>query len=163
MGTNLSFFKGQDLPVEVSWEDCREFCEKTGLEFPTEAQWEYACRAGATGPYSGTGNPDEMGWHHGNSGRTTHPVGGKNPNGFGLHDMHGNVMEWCQDVYDEEFYAKPGATTKDPACTSGSEARVVRGGSWNSKSMICRSALRHWVLPAHRDDFLGFRPSCSLP
>ena len=92
MGTNPSFFKGDDLPVEsVSWNDCQEFCEKTGLQLPTEAQWEYACRAGTTDAYAG--NLDEMAWYYSNSGNKTHPVGTKKPNAWGLYDMHGNVWE----------------------------------------------------------------------
>lgn len=156
MGSNPSKFKGESLPMErVSWNECKEFLSKVGLEFPTEAQWEYACRAGTTGPYSGTGVLEEMGWHEGNSGDTTHPVGEKKPNGFGLHDMHGNVEEWCEDVSDREFYSK--AMQEDPVCKSGSGFRVVRGGGYYSNARVCRSADRGGVRPSGRYDFIGFR------
>ena len=96
MGTNPSYFKGDNLPVEnVSWNDAKEFCSKlsqmTGKQYrlPTEAEWEYACRAGTTGPYAG--NLDAMAWYSNNAGFKTHPVGQKRPNAFGLYDMHGNV------------------------------------------------------------------------
>ena len=99
MKENPSTFLGDDLPVEnVSQEECRKFCVATGLALPPEAQWEYACRAGTSGPYGGTGAPDAMGWYGKNSGRVTHPVGEKRANDFGLYDMHGNVLEWCEDV-----------------------------------------------------------------
>ncbi len=120
MGTSPSKFKGDDLPVEqVAWDDCQEFCEKTGLSLPTEAQWEYACRARTTGRYSGTGNLSDMGWHHSNSGGTTHPAGGKAANQFGLHDMHGNVAEWVEDCYQADFYQQlvnVGEPAVDPVC-----------------------------------------------
>ena len=92
MGSNPSSFKGTTRPVEqVSWHECKEFCEKLGLGLPSEAQWEYACRAGSSGPYAGSGDLDEMGWYDENSDSKTHPVGEKQPNHFGLYDMHGNV------------------------------------------------------------------------
>ncbi len=160
MGSNPSGFKGDDLPVErVSWDDCQEFCRKTGLKLPSEAQWEYACRAGVDGPFSGTGRLADIAWYDKNSGETTHPVGKKTANGFGLHDLHGNVWEWCEDVYDEEFYARAAASRKDPVCRSGSGLRVPRGGSWYDSARYCRSALRGWNEPADRYLNLGFRPA----
>ena len=160
MGKNPSYFKGENLPVEtVSWDDCQQFCERTGLSLPTEAQWEYACRAGTEGPYAGTGNLVDMGWYLDNSGRMTHPVGEKSPNEFGLYDMHGNVREWCEDVIDREFYKKPEASRKNPFCTSGSEDRVFRGGSWGFGARGCRSAYRSRILPSVHYDNVGFRPS----
>lgn len=131
----LSNFKGPTLPVgNVSWNDCQGFMtklqEKTGRKFalPTEAQWEYACRAGTTTRYS-FGDDDaslgEYGWFSGNAARTTHPVGEKKPNPWGLHDMHGNMWEWCADwngVY-------PGGDVTDPQGPSSASNRVLRGGS----------------------------------
>ena len=148
MGENLSRFKGDDLPVEeVSWEECRGFCEKTGLVLPSEEQWEYACRAGATSEYAGTGELDDMGWYKDNSGKQTHPVGQKQANDFGLYDMHGNVLEWCEDVYEP-----------------GSEYRVVRGGSSRAPARDCRSASRIPAGPSRsRLSFVGFRVVRPLP
>ena len=164
MGTSSSKAKGQDLPVErVSWEDCQSFYQKTGLSLPTEAQWEYACRAGTSTPYGGTGKLDEMGWYGENSGGKTHPVGEKEPNAFGLHDMHGNVWEWCEDVFDTGFYSKRKAKRKNPVCTSGSVYRVLRGGGWVYGARYCRSACRVRRAPSFRLVDVGFRPSRSSP
>ncbi len=164
MGDNPSAFKDDTLPVEqVSWDDCQEFCTKTGLSLPTEAQWEYACRAGTSGPFAGTGNLDDMGWHRKNSGgRRTHPVGEKKPNQFGLHDMHGNVSEWCEDWYQWDYYCE--GSVVEPLChNTVSGGRVVRGGG------MCRSASRDGA-PGFRGslefrlrDHLGFRPAWSSP
>jgi len=161
MGYNPSARKGSDLPVEgVSWQDCREFCEKVGLQLPTEARWEYACRAGTTTPYGGTGNLAQMGWYGGNC---TFPVGRLRPNHFGLYDMHGNVWEWCEDVYDGSFYSKPEAGKPDPVATSGSICRVIRGGGLNIYCKCCRSGYRDGFLPSYRGEELGFRVAAALP
>ena len=103
-----------------------------------------------------------MGWYAGNSGGSTHDVGGKLPNQFGLHDMHGNVFEWCEDVYKSDFYADevPGF---DPVSTSGSAFRVFRGGSWFNDATFCRSADRAGSNPGLRSSILGFRPARPLP
>ena len=160
MGSNPSYSKGDDLPVErVSWDDCQEFCRKTGLKLPTEVEWEFACRAGTSGPFAGTGKLDAMAWYEENSANRTHPVGKKTANDFGIHDMHGNVYEWCQDVYDEGFYGKPSASGNNPVCTSGSVSRVGLGGGWISNARYCRSANRNGYMPAGRSYFLGFRPA----
>ena len=90
-------------------------------------------------------------------------MGEKQPNDFGLHDIHGNVWEWCADVVDYEFYSKREATKKDPICTSGSEERIVRGGTWKGLAEYCRSARRTGGEPSAREDNLGFRPSAPVP
>ena len=168
MGDNPSCFKGDDLPVEnVSWDECQEFCRKVNeaakLQFggearlPTEAEWEYACRAGSTGAYSGTGNLDSMGWYYGNSGNETHPVGQKRANDWGFYDMHGNVWEWCSDWYGEY----PGGSETDPKGPASGGNRVLRGGSWNGNARSCRSAYRDWYIPGYRNWSRGFRLACS--
>ncbi|MEW6209736.1 MAG: formylglycine-generating enzyme family protein [Acidobacteriota bacterium] len=153
-----SNFKGDNLPVEqVSWEDAVEFCERlsraTGKKYrlPTEAEWEYACRARTTGPYAG--NLDSMAWYSGNSGGKTHPVGQKQANGFGLHDMHGNVWEWCMDWYG----AYSERSSVDPTGPSTGSNRVRRGGSWHDNALLCRSANRFNFAPSFRNLYLGFR------
>lgn len=167
MGSSPSYFKGRDLPVEsVSWRDCQEFCRKTGFKLPTEAQWEYACRARTSGVYAGAGRLDEMGWYVDNSELKTHPVGQKQPNGFGLYDLHGNVYEACEDVCDEEFYAKPEARWRDPLCTSDmsdSSNRVRRGGCWESHASTCGSSRRNGDVGTNVNVYLGFRPVYPLP
>ena len=161
-GTNPSSFKAEALPVEfVTWEECREFTKKLGLSLPSEAQWEYACRAGTTGPYGGTGNLAEMGWYEENSERT-HPVGEKKANAFGLFDMHGNVHEWCEDVFDPSYFDKAEARGPDPVATSGSKYRTCRGSGWESIARKCRSAYRGWIHPTGHDSFLGFRPALRV-
>ena len=150
--------------VNVSWDDLHApdgFLERTGLSLPSEAQWEYACRAGTPGPYAGTGNLDDMGWYSSNSGDQPHDVGTKQPNQFGLHDLHGNVWEWCEDVYKSDFYSDevPGF---DPLSTSGS-SRVIRGGRFDRPAVFCRSAIRLLGAPQLRLVVLGFRPAVPLP
>jgi formylglycine-generating enzyme required for sulfatase activity len=159
MGNDPSRFVEDDLPVEqVSWDDCREFCDKTGLRLPTEAQWEYACRARTPGGYAGSGRLDDMGWYSERRMPATHSGGGKLPNNFQLRDMHGNVAEWCEDVYDEAFYSKPAASRLNPVCTSGSADRVFRGGSWDDNSTACRSAFRRGEASSNRNSTIGLRP-----
>ena len=165
MGDNPSRFKGDDLPVEnVSWNDCQEFCRRcreagVDLRLPTEAQWEYACRAGTTGPYAGSANLDVMGWYGGNSRQKTHPVGQKQPNAWGLHDMHGNVLEWCAEWYGDY----PDGSVTDPKGASSGWGRVARGGSWNNSVTYCRSAYRFNYFPSCTSGSLGFRPAGILP
>jgi formylglycine-generating enzyme required for sulfatase activity len=156
IGTNPSSFKGDDLPVDsVSWNDAVEFCRKlsrtTGREYrlPTEAEWEYASRAGTTGPYAG--NIDALTWYSANSGSQPHPVGQKQPNGFGLYDMYGNVWEWCQSKYKPYPYN----ATDGREDLQSTEVRVLRGGSWQSSANSCRSAYRRRVIPDARS--IGFR------
>jgi formylglycine-generating enzyme required for sulfatase activity len=141
---------GPDQPMYfVNWEESVSFCKKLGRTFqipgrwefalPTEAQWEYACRAGTTGPYGGTGVLEEMGWHAGNSGQTTHPAGKKKANAWGLHDMHGNVWEWCADWYGEY----PREAVIDPEGPRQGSHRVKRGGLFSRESALSRSAQRN--------------------
>lgn len=169
MGSNPSKHRGGKHPVErLSWSDCAEFCSRTGLRFPTEAQWEYACRAGTRGPYAGTGRLADMGWAERKN--QSAPVGTRSPNGFGLFDMHGNVEEWCYDLFDKDFYSSPKAAGPDPVCTSsnptsghraGSDYRVVRGGAFDgsAKEWSCRSGLRSFTFETDRGEVTGFRPA----
>jgi formylglycine-generating enzyme required for sulfatase activity len=153
MGSNPSHFKGARLPVEsVSWNDTQEFLGKSkGLRLPTEGEWEYACRAGTTG--SRYGDLDQVAWYRRNSGNTTHAIGGKQPNGFGLHDMLGNVWEWCSDCYG----AYPGGSQVDPSGPSSGQFRVCRGGSWFDCDRFCRASPRLYCGPAARNHSLGIR------
>src|SRR5919204_2180691 len=136
MGNNPSHFKGNNLPVEkISWEKAVAFIAKLNARddsytsrLPSEAEWEYAARAGTTGEY--VGDLEAMTWYSGNSRGHTHPVGSKRPNAFGLFDMYGNVWEWCQDWYHDSY---AGAPTDGSAWVSGDEQKghVLRGGSWS--------------------------------
>ena len=160
MGSNPSSKQGDDnLPVEkVSWLECDAFCKRAGLQLPTEAQWEYACRAGSTGEYAGTGNLDDMGWYGDNSDGKTHPVGQKRPNAWGLYDMHGNVNEWCADWYG----GYPDGSVTDPKGASSGSDRVYRGGDRLYGAGRCRSAHRDYYNPSGSDSLLGFRPARVL-
>ena len=164
-GKTPSKFKGPRNPVDtVSWNDATAFCaalsKKTrrAIRLPTEAEWEYACRAGTQTRFS-FGKDDKgldaCGWSRTNSGGKTHPVGQKKPNAFGLYDMHGNVWEWCRDWYDEKFYAK--AKNINPENTTEAKTRVLRGGSCGAYPQDCRAATRVWNRPGHLSDYNGFR------
>ena len=165
MGSNPSYFKGDNRPVEsVSWNDCQMFIQKlnqlTGRTFslPTEAQWEYAARGGnkkSGYKYAGGNNVDEEAWYDGNSGSSTHPVKGKKPNVLGLYDMSGNVWEWCSDWYGS--YSS-GAQINPQGPSSGSD-RVLRGGSWDRSARYCRVSYRLRSNPDYRSDDFGFRLS----
>lgn len=160
MGENPSHFKGADRPVEmVSWEDCRKFCKKTELQLPTEAQWEYACQSGSKGKYC-FGNDESMldgyAWYNKNSGSETHPVGQKMANAFGLCDMHGNIWEWCEDDWHDNYRGAP----KDGRAwidNPRSSRRVRRGGGFDHEVGFCRSAFRGYFAPVYRGSRLGFR------
>ena len=175
-GKNPSYFKGPNNPVElVSWKDAVEFCRKLSqlpkekaaghvYRLPTEAEWEYACRAGTTAAYSFGDDASQLGqyaWFDENSGTTTHPVGGKKPNPWGLYDMHGNVWEWCHDWHGEY----PSEPVTDPTGPTTGSYRVLRGGSRFFNAWYCRSGYRDWSLPPYRNNSLGFRvargPSAS--
>ena len=145
MGYNRSCFKGPNRPVEnITWGECQEFIQKVnsqfnyGARFPTEAEWECACRAGSKGAYGGTGRLDEMGWHSGNSGGVTHDVGNREPNQWGFCDMHGNVWEYCEN-------------------------KMLRGGCLNNMDKFCRSAFRNRYRPnyLYGREVIGFRLCCS--
>ena len=127
---------------------------------PTEAQWEYACRAGSTTKYCYGDGEAELGdyaWFDKNSEKSTHPVGSKKPNRWGLYDMHGNAWEWCADWYNDTHYGA--SLTDDPAVPSSGASRVLRGGSWNNSPDYSRSAIRNRRAPAIRISFTGFRVS----
>ncbi len=156
-----SEFKGARQPVvRVSWEDAKAFCDwlGNGVMLPTEAQWEYACRAGSTGRFCFGDDEAQLGdyaWYGANANGVTHAVAGKKANAWGLFDMHGNVWEWCSDWYDEEYYkASP---LKDPAGPAAGALRVLRGGSWYFEPWNCRSASRAGSDPRNWNDGLGFR------
>ncbi len=164
MGTNPSNFTGdEDRPVEmVSWEDACNFCKNLsqlrGEEYrlPTEAEWEYACRAGSTGAYCFGDDQDmlkEYAWYSENSEGSTHPVAKKNPNKYGLYDMHGNVWEWCSDWYGDY----PTGPENNPTGPGTGSNRVLRGGSWIDGPRFCRCACRSRSEPGSRHDIVGFR------
>jgi formylglycine-generating enzyme required for sulfatase activity len=182
MGTNPSAFKGPKLPVEcVSWDACQEFLrrlEATGLRragprvsglkpqgyrLPTEAEWEWACRAGTRTRFC-FGDADarlgEYAWYDANSGNTTHPVGEKRPNAWGLHDCHGNVWEWCAD-WGGEYGAPPWPGkfrwVRDPTGPTSGSWRVLRGGSWNYAPPFCRSPRRFRLALLNRGGIFGLR------
>ncbi len=151
--------------VGVSWEDAQRYAAWSGLRLPSEAEWEYACRAGTrTRYYSGDKGEDlaRVGWYCGNSGGKLHPVGQKESNGYGLHDMHGNVWEWVEDDWHRTYEGAPaggGSWVDKPRGSS----RVFRGGGWGSGARFCRSAIRIGDPPAGRNAALGFRLSRSSP
>jgi formylglycine-generating enzyme required for sulfatase activity len=166
MGENPSRFKGKQNPVEqVSWHDAQEFCkklsQKTGrkVKLPSEAQWEYACRAGSTGKYCFGDNEDQLGkyaWYGENSDSKTHPVGEKLVNAWGLYDMHGNVWEWCEDVWHNDYNGAP--TDGSAWLSDGNQSQhILRGGSWLLNDPNCLSALRYWFILFIRNDYFGFR------
>ena len=174
MGNNPSYFKGADYPVEqVSWNDAQAFLKKLNVtpsqsplnqggqrrvfRLPTEAEWEYAARAKTQTAYSFGDDPSQLNnyaWHSANSGGTTHSVGQKQPNKFGLYDMHGNVWEWVTDTYHKNYKDSP---KDDSAWVGGGSFRVLRGGSWYFVPKSVRSANRGNYGPADRYGYIGFR------
>ena len=186
-----SHFKGPRQPLEqINWTDAAAYCndrsradglepcydEKTwacdfnanGYRLPTEAEWEYACRAGAATQYSFGNSPGQLkdyAWYADNASAATHPVGQKKPNAWGLYDMHGNVAEWCNDRYAKDWYKQ--SPDKDPRGPSEGRERVIRGGAWNSSAGSCRSAYRTSSLSVDdtclADDAIGFRCVRNAP
>lgn len=174
MGNNPSDFKSAENPVKtVSWDDAVEFCRRLSelpaekaagnvYRLPTEAEWEYACRAGTDSKFSSGDDDSDLGdyaWFAQNSGNKTHPVGGKKPNAWGLYDMHGNVWEWCQDWADDI----PNGAVTDPAGPASGSYRVFRGGNSGSPAARCGSAIRGRYYPSVRDDFTGGFRVCLSP
>ena len=172
LGVNPSQFGGAQYPVEtVSWDDAMEFCkklsQKTGktVRLPTEAQWEYACRAGSKTRFSygdddDYGKLDDYAWYRVDISvqvaGTTHPVGLKKPNNWSLYDMHGNVHQWCSDWYADSY---ANAVKTDPTGPASGSSRVLRGGSWYFHPNVCRSATRFGRNPGSRNYLIGFRVS----
>jgi len=192
LAADPSHFKGADRPVEmVSWDHAALYCnvrsrdeglqpcydeetgkcnfEADGYRLPTEAEWEYACRAGSQTDYHFGADPrslEQHAWYAENAAKTTHPVGKKKPNAWGLFDMHGNVAEWCNDLYAEHYYAT--SPTENPRGPSEGEQYVLRGGAWNCTAAACRSARRVGEDPGFADacfarDAIGFRCVRSTP
>jgi len=178
IGKNPSQFQGPKVmnadssnhPVEeVSYDDAVEFCRRLSelpdekaarrrYRLPTEAEWEYACRAGSKTAFSFGSNASDLGlhaWYRANSNDMTHAVGGKKPNAFGLYDMHGNVLEWCSDWYDEKYHASSSAT--DPKGPDSGSFRVLRGGSWDREPRVVRCAYRGFYTPFYRLTSRGIR------
>lgn len=171
MGDKPSYFKGDNRPVEqISWDDCEAFCARLGqltgkrFRLPTEAEWEYACRAGTTTPFHfgdtiSTNQANYSGKYTYNRGKKgvyrkmTLPVDSFPPNAWGVFDMHGNVWEWCQDWYGAYLLEN----TKDPHGHNSGDTRVLRGGSWRSPPFRCRSAFRFGDAPGRRDATVGCR------
>ena len=183
MGSNPSYFQGDlveggdssNLPVEmVTWDDAVEFCKRLSAlpeeraagrvyRLPTEAEWEYACRSGSNAPFGfgGLELADDHGWFNSNSKGKSQPIGKKNPNAAGLYDMHGNVMEWCNDWAGDY----PVGTVSDPTGPKEGFSRMIRGGAWLTPAMLGRSGNRAFHFPpsSTRMNYLGFRVALSAP
>ena len=165
MGNNPSWFKGANRPVEqVSWNDAQAFLKKLNaasvqFRLPSEAEWEYAARAGTQTAYAFGDDPNQLGkyaWFDDNSGNETHSVGQKKPNGFGLYDMHGNVWEWVADTWHDNYTGAP----NDGSIwgkLGDKKAKVLRGGSWGYDPYYCRSANRNGDAPDNRNYNVGAR------
>ncbi len=154
IGTRPSGFKGgPNLPVEtVNWTEAQDYCSAVGMRLPTEAEWEYAARAGTTG--ATYGQIDAIAWHYKNSGKKTHDVGQKQPNAWGLYDMLGNVTQWTGDWYTDKYQV---GNETDPKGPASGQYRTLRGGSWNFASQWVRVSYRDWVVPSGRINSNGFR------
>jgi formylglycine-generating enzyme required for sulfatase activity len=148
--------------IHVSWNDAKAFCDHYGFNLPTEAQWEYAARGGNKSnayKYAGSNTPDDVAWYDSNSGRKTHPVGEKKPNELGIYDMSGNVLEWCRDWYDENYYqyCKNNNIRNNPENTKSMSRRVLRGGLWSSNEFDVRVSNRFSNNPGLTINYVGFR------
>jgi len=192
MGENPSRWKGGDNPVEqVRWSDAVKYCNgrskleglepcydlqswqcnfaANGYRLATEAEWEYACRAGTKTAYYFGDSPSKLSdhaWFEDNSGGKPQPVGGKLPNPWGLHDMHGNLWQWCNDFYQVDYYQQ--SPEKDPSGPKSGETKVVRGGAWKFSADSCRSGYRYNENPGYADvcfgyDIYGFRCVRNAP
>jgi formylglycine-generating enzyme required for sulfatase activity len=162
IGKNPSNFKGcPDCPVEsVSWLAAMNYCEKVGKRLPSQAEWEYAYRAGSTTKYYwGDEFNGEYAWHKGNSDDKTHPVGQKKPNAWGLYDMAGNVWEWCADWNDSGYYKR--SPSKNPTGPDSGKERVLRGGSWGVGDVQLRAAYSTACPPDGMNPTFGFRAVCG--
>ncbi|NMF61251.1 formylglycine-generating enzyme family protein [Pseudanabaena yagii GIHE-NHR1] len=171
-----SRFKGDNRPVEqVSWLEVIEFCTRLSIHtgrkcrLPSEAEWEYACRAGTTTAYSFGSNLTKLSnhvWYSENSRGQTHPIGQMQPNSFGLFDMHGNVWEWCADDWHDNYGGAPEngiSWIKDYLNYEAPQSlKMLRGGSWFNLSNHCRSAFRYFSNARRQYDDIGFRVACSI-
>ena len=162
MRSNHSRFRNADNPVEnISWHDCEAFIKRVSASFggkarlPTEAEWEYACRAGSNAPFAGSGVASEMAWYDENSDHQTHEVGRNKPNAWGFYDMHGNVLEWCSD-----WFSEPKGDAVDPKGPPSGSFKVLRGGCWFFLGSDCRCAYRLKREPSLRNCIFGFRVAC---
>jgi len=192
MGENPSRWKGARNPVEqMRWSDAARYCnarskseglepcynlqtwkcnfQANGYRLPTEAEWEYACRAGTATAYSFGNDPSKLkdyGWFEQNSGGKPQPVGQKPPNAWGLYDMHGNVWEWCNDFYQVDYYQQ--SPKENPSGPKAGDTKVVRGGAWKFSAETCRSGYRYNENPGYADvcfgyDIYGFRCVKNAP
>ena len=164
MGSNPSKFNGDNHPVDtVSWTDCQRFIRNVNakldiaMRLPTEAEWEYACRAGSDGAVSGNGVLGDMAWYEVNSSHQTHDVGTNKANAWGFYDMHGNVLEWCSDW----FSVPSESAASDPKGPPAGAFKILRGGCWFFFERDCRSAYRLKRAPGLRNCIFGFRLACS--
>ena len=163
MGENPSWFPGAHRPVDyLSWDDIQWFEQRVNYEFrlPSESEWEYACRAGTTSRYYWGDDPDyaeidDYAWHLDNAVRGTREIGMRQPNAWGLYDMSGNVREWCEDWWHEDYTGAP--NNGSPWVASGGQSRVYRGGCWDFGAIWCRSANRDYSQPSFRGNGVGFR------